>query len=68
MLCPVFVLSITAEGCQESAEIKVNNSDKCVCVWRVALIAADATITHSLSAHTHTHTSGKSDSHTHMYI
>lgn len=54
MLCPVFVLSITAEGCQESAEIKVNNSDKCVCVWRVALIAADATITHSLFPHTHT--------------
>ena len=26
----VFVLSITEEGCQESGEIKVNNSDKCV--------------------------------------
>lgn len=36
----VFVLSITGEGCQESGEIKVNNSDKCVCICTLPLIAA----------------------------
>lgn len=35
----VFVLSITGEGCQESGEIKVNNSDKCVCICTLPLIA-----------------------------
>lgn len=35
----VFVLSITGEGCQESGEIKVNNSDKCVCICTPLLIA-----------------------------
>lgn len=35
----VFVLSITGEGCQESGEIKVNNSGKCVCVCTLVLIA-----------------------------
>lgn len=35
----VFVLSITEEGCQESGEIKVNNSGKCVCICTIPLIA-----------------------------
>lgn len=35
----VFVLSITGEGCQESGEIKVNNSGKCVCICILLLIA-----------------------------
>ena len=35
----VFALSITGEGCQESGEIKVNNSDKCVCICTLLLIA-----------------------------
>lgn len=35
----VFVLSITGEGCQESGEIKVNNSGKCVCICTLLLIA-----------------------------
>lgn len=35
----VFVLSITGEGCQESGEIKVNNSGKCVCICTIPLIA-----------------------------
>lgn len=35
----VFVLSISEEGCQESGEIKVNNSGKCVCICTIPLIA-----------------------------
>lgn len=35
----VFVLSITGDGCQESGEIKVNNSGKCVCICTIQLIA-----------------------------
>lgn len=34
----VFVLSITGEGCQESEEIKVNNSGKCARVCTLLLI------------------------------